>query len=26
MAWLKKIHARPAYKTALEKGGTYDYA
>lgn len=26
MAWLKKIHARPAYKVALEKGGTYDYA
>lgn len=26
MAWLKKIHARPAYKTALEKGGSYDYA
>ena len=26
MAWLKKIHARPAYKAALEKGGTYDYA
>jgi glutathione S-transferase len=26
MAWLKKIHARPAYKRALEKGGEYDYA
>jgi glutathione S-transferase len=26
MAWLKKIHARPAYKRALEKGGSYDYA
>jgi glutathione S-transferase len=26
LAWLKKIHARPAYRRALEKGGTYDYA
>jgi glutathione S-transferase len=26
MAWLKKIHARPAYKRALEKGGSYAYA
>lgn len=26
MAWLQKIHARPAYKRALEKGGRYDYA
>jgi glutathione S-transferase len=26
MAWLKKIHARPAYKRALKKGGEYDYA
>lgn len=26
MAWLKKIHARPAYQAALKKGGTYDYA
>ncbi|TZG28040.1 glutathione S-transferase family protein [Sphingomonas montanisoli] len=24
--WLDKIHARPAYKTALEKGGPYAYA
>ncbi|WP_234262984.1 glutathione S-transferase family protein [Hydrogenophaga sp. NFH-34] len=26
MAWLKKIHARPAYQAALKKGGHYDYA
>lgn len=26
MAWLKKIHARPAYQTALKKGGEYAYA
>ncbi len=26
MAWLKKIHARPAYQAALKKGGSYDYA
>jgi len=26
IAWLDKIHARPAYKTALEKGGPYAYA
>jgi len=26
LAWLKKIHARPAYKRALEKGGSYAYA
>jgi glutathione S-transferase len=26
MAWLKKIHARPAYQAALSKGGTYEYA
>jgi glutathione S-transferase len=26
MAWLKKIHARPAYQRALAKGGSYDYA
>ena len=26
MAWLKKIHARPAYQAALAKGGEYDYA
>ncbi|WP_375261320.1 glutathione S-transferase family protein [Palleronia sp.] len=25
-AWLKKIHARPAYQAALEKGGPYAYA
>jgi glutathione S-transferase len=24
--WLERIHARPAYKTALEKGGPYAYA
>jgi len=24
MAWLKRIHARPAYKRALKKGGAYD--
>ena len=24
--WLARIHARPAYKTALEKGGPYAYA
>ena len=26
IAWLNKIHARPAYQTALEKGGPYAYA
>jgi glutathione S-transferase len=26
MAWLKKIHARPAYQAALKKGGSYAYA
>ncbi len=26
IAWLDKIHARPAYQTALEKGGPYAYA
>ena len=26
MAWLKKIHARPAYKKALERGGPYSFA
>jgi glutathione S-transferase len=26
MAWLEKIHARPAYQTALQKGGPYAYA
>ena len=25
-AFLEKIHARPAYQTALKKGGQYDYA
>lgn len=25
-AWLEAIHARPAYKTALERGGPYAYA
>jgi glutathione S-transferase len=25
-AWLKSIHARPAYQAALKKGGTYAYA
>ncbi len=24
--WLKRLHARPAYQLALEKGGPYDYA
>ncbi|WP_375396390.1 glutathione S-transferase family protein [uncultured Sphingomonas sp.] len=26
LAWLDKIHARPAYRTALARGGPYDYA
>jgi glutathione S-transferase len=26
LAWLDKIHARPAYQTALKKGGPYAYA
>jgi glutathione S-transferase len=26
MAWLKRIHARPAYKRALERGGPYAFA
>jgi glutathione S-transferase len=26
MAWLARIHARPAYQRALERGGPYDYA
>jgi glutathione S-transferase len=26
MAWLKKIHARPAYKRALKRGGPYAFA
>jgi glutathione S-transferase len=25
-AFLQRIHARPAYRTALERGGPYDYA
>lgn len=26
IAWLGKVHARPAYRAALEKGGPYDFA
>ena len=26
MTWLKKIHARPAYRKALERGGPYSFA
>jgi len=26
IAWLEKIHARPAYRAALTKGGPYAYA
>ena len=26
MGWLKRIHARPAYKRALERGGPYSFA
>ncbi|MBN8814738.1 MAG: glutathione S-transferase [Sphingomonas sp.] len=26
IAWIEKIHARPAYQTALAKGGPYAYA
>jgi glutathione S-transferase len=26
IAWLAKVHARPSYRTALEKGGPYAYA
>jgi glutathione S-transferase len=26
MAWLEKVHARPAYQAALAKGGPYAYA
>ena len=26
MAFLERIHARPAYRRALEKGGEYAYA
>ena len=25
-AWVKRLHARPAYKNALEKGGPYRFA
>ena len=25
-AFLERIHARPAYKRALDKGGAYDFA
>ena len=24
--WVKRVHARPAYQSALEKGGEYDFA
>ena len=26
IAWLDKVHARPAYQAALAKGGPYAYA
>ncbi|MDE1995990.1 MAG: glutathione S-transferase family protein [Rhizobiaceae bacterium] len=26
LAWLNRIHERPAYQRALEKGGSYRYA
>jgi glutathione S-transferase len=26
MGFLRRIHARPAYQRALERGGQYDYA
>ena len=26
MAWLRRIHARPAYRKALERGGPYSFA
>lgn len=26
MAWLQRIHARPAFRRALERGGPYDFA
>ena len=26
MEWLKRIHARPAYRQALERGGPYSFA
>ena len=25
-AWVERVHARPAYQKALEKGGKYDFA
>jgi glutathione S-transferase len=25
-AWVERVHARPAYQSALEKGGKYDFA
>lgn len=25
-AWVERVHARPAYQKALEKGGEYDFA
>ena len=25
-AWVARVHARPAYQRALEKGGDYDFA
>jgi glutathione S-transferase len=25
-AWVKRVHARPAYQIALEKGGEYDFS
>ncbi len=25
-AWIKRLHDRPAYKAALERGGAYAYA
>jgi glutathione S-transferase len=25
-AWTKRLHARPAYQKALEKGGAYAFA
>jgi glutathione S-transferase len=26
MAWLQRIHARPAYQRALQRGGPYAFA
>jgi glutathione S-transferase len=26
IAWVKRIHARPAYRRALERGGPYDFS